>query len=295
MPHPGKGSNNKRLWRLGLISVGLIVLTGCARSLPEQKPLSVYERVKQRGSIRCAYAIYNPGCMKDPNTGTLKGIGVDALQLLAKQNGLKVEWVEEVGWGAMIEGLQTDRYDIMATPIWPSSDREKLADFSKALYFSPVYAYVKSGNKNLIGSDLSVLNSPKYAMASIDGATAEVIAQKDFPKIRRVTLPQLSDFSQLLLTVATGKADVTFTEPADAAVFMKHNPNAIEKIGSPVRVFPDCWMFRKNQTEFKKLLDDGIDKLAETGALKRIVNLYEPEPNILMQSDSGSESQSAHR
>lgn len=263
----------------------MIALCGCSNSSSEHKSVSVFERVKQRGTIRCGYCIYNPGCMKDPNTGKLSGIGVDALQLVAKQNGLKVDWVEEVGWGTMIEGLQTDRYDIMATPIWPSSDREKLADFGGALYFSPVYAYVKGGNQKLVGSNLSVLNSPKYSMASIDGATAEVIAQKDFPKIRRVSLPQLSDFSQLLLTVSTGKADVTFTEPADAALFMKHNPGAVEKVGEPVRVFSNCWMFRKGQPEFKKLIDDGIEKITETGELEQIVKKYEPEANILLRRE----------
>lgn len=264
-----------------MLALCSIALAGCSGSPRDAKIASLYDSVKARGTIRAGYGIYNPGCMKDPNTGKLTGIGVDALELIAAQNGLKVDWVEEVGWGTMIEGLRTKRYDIVATPVWPSDDRVKLAGFSTPLYFSPVYAYVKAGNAKRIGDKLDVLNSPTFSMASIDGATAEVIAQKDFPKIRRITLPQMSDFSELLLTVSTGKADVTFTEPADAAAFMTHNPSAVEKIGEPVRVFPNCWMFRKDQPDFKILIDRGIDTLVETGDLERIVSKYEPQPNIL--------------
>jgi len=86
--------------------------------LTSQKP-SVYDRVIHSDKLRCAYAIYAPGCIKDPNTGRLSGIGVEALELVAKKLGLILEWTEEVAWGTMIEGLGTDRYDIVATPIWP--------------------------------------------------------------------------------------------------------------------------------------------------------------------------------
>ncbi len=260
-------------------------LGGCSSSgapvaTTTDKGNSVYERVMKRGSIRCGYGLYNPGCMKDPNTGKLYGIGVDTLEAVAKNLGLKVEWTEEVGWGTMIEGLQTDRYDIIATPVWATSDRARIIDFSAPLYYSPVCAYAKAGNKKF-SSDLHELNSPKMSIASIDGATAEIIAQEDYPNVKRVSLPQMSDFGQLLLTVSTGKADITFTEPADAAIFMKNNPGAVERVGAPVRVFPNCWIFRRNQMEFKNMLDTALTQLINSGGVDKILSKYEPSPNTL--------------
>jgi hypothetical protein len=99
--------------------------------------------------------------------------------------------------------------------------------------------------------------------------------------LRRVSLPQLSDFGQLLLTVSSGKADLTFTEPADAAAFMKSNPGAVERLGSPVRVFPDSWIFRRGQLEFKNMINTGLDRLINSGGMARIIHKYEPSPNIL--------------
>ncbi len=261
-----------------------IVLTGCQPTPMHQpgKENSIYNRVMQQGKIRCGYSIYNPGCLKDANTGKLSGIGVDTLEMVAKNLGLKVEWTEEVGWGTMIEGLQTNRYDMIATPVWATSDRARVVDFSKPLFFSPVCAYVKAGNRTFNADNLKTLNSPEYSIASIDGATAEIIAQEDFSRVKRVSLPQSSDFGQLLLTISSGKADVTFTEPADAAVFMKNNPGVIEKIGgSPLRVFPNCWIFRRGQLEFKDMINTALDQLINSGAEERIIQKYEPAPNTL--------------
>jgi ABC-type amino acid transport substrate-binding protein len=119
------------------------------------------------------------------------------------------------------------------------------------------------------------------SIASIDGATAEIIAQEDFPKVRRVSLPQLSDFGQLLLTVSTGKADITFTEPADAAIFMRNNPGAVERVGPPVRVFPNCFIFRRGQMEFKCMIDTALSQLINSGTMDKILKKYEPAPNTL--------------
>ena len=100
--------------------------------------------------------------------------------MLAKNLGLKVEWVEEVGWGTMIEGLQTDRYDMVATPIWTNSTRARQVDFSKSLYYSPIYAWVKAGDKRFNADDLSALNNPKYTIGTVDGETARSDRQRRF-------------------------------------------------------------------------------------------------------------------
>ncbi len=49
---------------------------------------STYDRVIQSGKIRCGYIVYPPGCIKDPNTGKLSGIGIDTIELVAKKTGL---------------------------------------------------------------------------------------------------------------------------------------------------------------------------------------------------------------
>lgn len=263
---------------LGVLLLPILMSACTTTGVVTKSESSVYDRVMKSGKLRCGYALYKPGCMKDPNTGKLSGIGIEALELVAKNLGLEIEFGEEVGWGTMLEGLQTGRYDIIATPVWTQGNRARVADFSKPLYFSPVFAYVKAGNKKLIGKDVSILNSKEFSIGTIDGATAEKIAQEEFPNARRVSLTQLSDFSQLLMNVSTGKADATFTELADATGFLKNNPNSIEQMnpGKPVRIFPSCWLIKRGQFELKEMIDTALEQLQNSGVIDRLIKKYEP-------------------
>jgi len=249
---------------------------------------SLYDRVTTSGKLRCGYILYSPSCMKDPNTGKLYGIGVEVLEKVAEKLSLEIVWAEEVGWGSMLEGLQTNRYDVIATPVWTNANRAKLVDFSKPLYYSPLLAYVKAGDKRF-GNEIAKFDSPKVKVATIDGETAEVIATADFPKAQKVSLPQLTDVSQMLMTVSTGKADVTFTEPALATGFLKMNPNSIEavKTDNPIRIFPNCWTFSRGQYEFKAMTDTVLEELINSGFVDKLLAKYEPAPGTLYRVAPG--------
>jgi ABC-type amino acid transport substrate-binding protein len=271
-----------------LIFATLSIWAFCSCSGPaltgkNQARESLYDRIMRSGKIRCAYGVYSPGCMKDLNTGKLSGIGVEVMELAAKKLGLAIDWTEEVAWGTMIEGLGTNRYDIIILPIWPHASRAKVAAFSRPLYYSPLFAYVQSGRREIAGSNLSRFNSPAYTIATLDGATAQVIANEDFPKARQFSLPQQADVAQLLLAVSSGKADLTFTEPADVQRFLKYNPHTLQPVSlvKPVRVFANCWMFRRGENEFKAMLDTVLDEVINSGAMEKIIAKYEPTPNSL--------------
>jgi ABC-type amino acid transport substrate-binding protein len=119
----------------------------------------------------------------------------------------------------------------------------------------------------------------------MDGEMSAIIARTDFPKARTYSLPQLSDISQLLLSVATGKADVAFVDPVEAYHFIKHNPGSLENItpDQPVRVFGDTYMFCRGETEFKDMLNTTLDELANSGEIDQVIQKYEPYPNAYIR------------
>ncbi len=283
---------NVRVIHSGLVGFQLLLvtilltlpLTSCGSSsmVRNENRESLYHRVIRTGKIRCAYVICPPACLKDPNSGKLSGAGIDAIELVAKKLGLAVEFPEEVAWGTALEGLQTDRYDMIATPFWTNADRAKLADFAKPLCYNPIFAYVKKGNNRFKGH-VEELNSIRIRIATIDGDTSQVIADADFPQAKRLAMPQTTDYAQLLLSVATRKADVTFADPVGAYWFDKNNPDAIEvlDVKRPVRVFPTCWMFRRGEFEFKAMLNTVLDEVINSGAMDKIIDKYLPAPNLL--------------
>jgi ABC-type amino acid transport substrate-binding protein len=264
--------------------VCLILFNSCV-STPlskKQRGQTLYDRVMASGKIRCAYLIYPPLCMKDPNSGKISGIGIEAIEQVADKLGLTVEMTEEVGCANMIEGLKANRYDVMAGTVWPNANRAKQVAFSKPLCYSPIFAYARKGDPRFAGH-LEAINSSDVKISTIDGETGEVIADADFPKAKRLSMPQLTDFSQNFLNVASGKADIVLAEPDLALRFLRNNPGTVENLNDskPVRIFPNCWMFNRGEIEFKAMLDTVLDELINSGAMDKIINKYEPVPSVI--------------
>jgi polar amino acid transport system substrate-binding protein len=263
-----------------------IVFIGCKTTTQEVQQhsdlnsQSAYERILKNNTIRVGYISYPPSLIKDPNSGQLSGIFYDVLEEIGKNMDLKIDFIEEVTWGTMIQEVNSGKVDIICTGIWPSSARGKLADFTNPIYFSPIRAYVKTGNTNFDG-DLSKINSEKVKISVIDGEMTSIIANYDFPKAQLVSLTQSSDVPQVLLNVASGKAEVTFVEPIIANQYLQKNPNTIREVANvkPLRVFPNVMMVGKGEGKLLSTLNTSIEELANNGYIEKIVNKYETFPN----------------
>lgn len=259
----------------------LILILGCGNNNEKSSTTNdnMYSRVIKNNTIKCGYITYPPGCFKDPNTGKLSGIFVETVEEAGKNLGLKIEWTEEVGWGSMIEGLNIGRYDIIGSPVWANSTRAKFVDFSVPLFYSGICIY-SNRKESLSFSDLETINDEKIKISVIDGEMSDIIARTEFPKAQRVSHPQLSDNSQILLDVSYGKADITFVEPYIANIFLKSNPESIRNITpqNPIRIFPNCIMFGKGENKFKSMMDVAILELINSGFIDKLINKYQDIP-----------------
>ena len=271
----------------------LAVLLGCMADSPTGSATidttdMVYDRIMQSGKIRAAFITYPPALMKDTVTGEMSGIFVEALEKAAENLGLQVEWTEEVGWGAQIEGLQTDRYDLVGSPVWANPTRGKLTLMSVPVYYSGIGVYVRADEQRFtsMGShgepvfDPVQVNHEDVRIATVDGETGDLIARTDFPEARRVSLTQLTDISQTFLEVANDKADLLFAEPYYGHQYLRNNPGSVKNIAAdqPIRVFGNCYMFRRGEPQLKHMLDVAIEDLQNSGFVDRVVLKYEPTP-----------------
>lgn len=261
---------------IALVSAGCRQNTGgvAANSTP-----SLYDRVTQSGKIRAAYVVAEPFVMKDPNSGKLSGIFVEALEQAGKNLGLQIEWAEEASWGTMIEGLQANRYDLVSSGIWANSSRAKQVDFTIPLVYSGIGVYVRP-NDNRFTGNLNAINSETVKIATIDGEMSDIISKTDFPKTQKESLPQLSDVSQVLLSVSQGKADVTFMQPFNAEQFLKSNPGTLKNIAAerPIRVFGNTMIFKPGEVQFKTMLNTALEELLNSGEIDRLIDKYETVP-----------------
>lgn len=264
----------------------LILLTLPFPAFAHEKKESAYERIIKSGIIRCGYTLYSVGLNKDPNTGKLWGIYKDIVEAAAKKLDLNVEWEEEVGWRQQIEGLNANRYDMICSPANITGPRSRSADMTIPLYYSPVLVYVRAEDTRFDDKPRSALNDPSVKISTMDGEQTDAQARFYFPKAQRVSIPQTSDFSSLMLNVTTGKADMTFVEPFSANEFMENNPNSLKQIKGqePLLLAANIMLIKKDENALKAMMNNILQELFLSGVIDIAIDRYEKYPNSYIRS-----------
>ncbi len=255
---------------------------GSASNQVQSDATRSYKRIIETGTIRVGYVPVAVAFDVDPKTGEASGIFVDILNKMADNMGLKVDFVEEVGWGTMIAGLQTGRYDMMASPVWPNSSRAREATFSDPVYYSAIGVWVRE-NETRFSSDAAwaSLNDPKVRIAAIDGSTGETIALTQFPSATLATYPELTSEGQHFLDVNSGKVDVFFEETAKGLIYVENNPGQVKNVAAtqPVKVFANVFMLPAKEYRLQQAINTALEEVQNSGFVDRMLAKYEPAPN----------------
>jgi len=239
---------------------------------------TAFDRVRQTGQLRVGYLIMPPFLQKNTATGELSGVFFDVTEEMGQRLGLDVVWVEEVPLAAVATGLESNRYDLIAFPLWRSASRAKSVAFSEPLFFSTVGAYGRDDDTRF-SAGLDALNAPGMVVAGMDGELAIAIAQSDYPQAKIHALPQLSDYTQLLLEVSAGKADATFFNRVQANRFMHQNPGAIKELSDdPVRVYAESYMLPLSDWRFQSMINIAVTEMVQNGVIERALRKYGEDP-----------------
>lgn len=245
------------------------------------------ERVIKNGVIRCGYIVYSPYVIKDPNTSEFSGLAYDYTNALAAELDLKVEWVEETGWGSFHEGLNTGRYDMMCVPVWQGGQRARVSLLTRPAFYNMMHAFVRESDARFDGQ-LSSINSADITVATIDGDITQNIRKNIFPLTKELALPQAADSAQRPLAIVTKKADVFFDIKNNVDLYNKNAKDG-EKLktaanGEPVRRFGNSYAVKIGETGLKNMLDSAIEAINASGEAQIILNKY-PEAGFVAIAD----------
>ncbi len=245
---------------------------------------STYDRVTRTQTIRCGYAVWPPLLIKDANSGQLSGMEYDYLQALGEALHLKIDWAEEVGWGDFPAALNAGRIDAFCAGAWPNSSRARQIDFTTPILYQPLYAYARADDHRF-DNNLAAINSSSVTAVTMDGEMSSLITAADFPQAKTVQLPQLSSPPELLLNVAAGKGDVTFTDSYTAAGYAANNPGKIRRVTSPpLRAFGVPLAIARGQYEFARMVNIATGELLTSGKIEKIIVKYEREPGTFLRA-----------
>ncbi len=245
---------------------------------------SVYERVMRTQTIRCGYGDWPPFIIKDPNSGQMSGIFYDYMAALGEALHLRIEWAEQVNPSDFIEAIKTGRVDGVCASIWPNAARAREIDFVRPIYYSPMYVYARADDSRF-DNNLLVINDPSVTVVTQDGEMASLIVETDFPKAKTLRITQQASLADFFVNIATGKGDVTFSNPTTLALYNAQNPGKVKRVpaSTPIRVFGGTIAIAHGQDDFRRMLDLATEELLSNGMIEKILAKYEKTPGEFLR------------
>lgn len=241
-------------------------MTGCSAKQVESQPEDLLAEVKERGVLKIGtegtYAPYSYHNEK----GELTGFDVEIGQAIAKQLGLKVEFVES-NWDSCIAGLDAKRYDIVMNQVGITKERLAKYDFSTPYTIAKVVLLVSSENDTITSFE------------EIQGKTSAQSMTSNFTKLAEGYGAKIVStdglFSKAVELVTTGRADATINDELTYLDYIKKQPNAkVKVVAEQEEVSENAIMIRKGNDSFREEVNRALSELQENGTLEEISNRY---------------------
>jgi len=161
---------------------------------------STLENVLKRGILRVGMSTFKPWAMKD-KTGKLVGFEIDVATRLAKDMGVKVEFVP-TKWAGIIPALVTGKFDIIIGGMGILPKRNLKVNFSIPYDYTGMS--MVAHQKLAAGfTSLEDFNRPDVTLVVRLGATPVAAARRFMPKAE---LRQFDDESQAVQELVNGRA-----------------------------------------------------------------------------------------
>lgn len=194
-----------------------------AAAVPANAQKSRLDRVLADGVLRVGTTgDFNPMTVRDPATQSYKGFEIDSANELAKDLGVKVQFVP-TDWKTMIAGVVSDKYDIVMSGTSMNVGRAKAVGFT--------LPYVNVGTVPMTTKDKAGqfkswadANKKGVKVAVILGTVFEEQAKVSFPNAEIIKVEAPATGFQAVLS---GRADVTITSNLDASKLVQKYTNLV--------------------------------------------------------------------
>jgi polar amino acid transport system substrate-binding protein len=261
-------------WMRACLLAGIILMMmACANnSTPSgqaEKKESMIEQVQKRGVLRVGMSTFVPWAMKD-KTGKFIGFEIDVATRLAKDTGVKVEFVP-TKWSGIIPALITGKFDIIIGGMGIIPSRNLKVNFSIPYDYTGM-SIVASKTLAAGFSRLEDFNRPDVVIAARLGSTAVTAAKKYMPKAQ---LRLFDDESEAYQELVNGRVHaVVASAPTPAFQALKYPAKLFLPHDKTFTREPIGFAVKKGDFDTMNYLDNWIRYVESEGWLKDRKNYW---------------------
>ncbi|MCW8335947.1 transporter substrate-binding domain-containing protein [Vibrio sp. SCSIO 43135] len=207
---------------------------------------------------------WNPMTMKDPATNSYRGFDIDVTTELAKDLGVKVEFVA-TDWKTLVNGITANKYDITGSASLNMS-RAKVAGYSQPYFY---LAFVPVVQKKDIAkfSDWADFDNADVKVAATLGTVQEKMVKEFFPSAQHIVIEAPArDFQELLAR----RADVSVTSNVEAATLVtKFKQLAVVPVKEPRKPTPIAMLLPQNDQVWINYINHWVELKKTQGFFDR--------------------------
>ncbi len=239
----------------------LLAFTGASRAGDTQQKLvaeSAIEQIVQRGTLRVGMDVFVPWAMKDKK-GELIGFEIDVARQLAKDMGLKVEFVP-TKWSGIIPSLIAGKFDVIIGGMTVTAERNMKINFTNPYYHTG--QGLLANRKLTEGLTLDDFNRPEITLAARLGSTAALAAKERFPK---ATLRLFDDEPAAVQEVKNGRVHALVAGQPLPAHIAATAPETLKVYPDQLMKEPICFGIRKGDVDTLNFFNNWIEVVKSKG------------------------------
>jgi polar amino acid transport system substrate-binding protein len=251
-----------RLIRIVFMAILVLTLTGIPAAMAADDPNSVVEQVIQRGVLRVGMSTFVPWAMKD-KTGKLIGFEIDVATRLAKDMGVKVEFVP-TKWSGIIPALLTGKFDVIIGGMGILPSRNLKVNFTTPYDYTGMSMVASRKMAGGMGG-IDAFNKPGVIIAARLGSTA-VTATKKYLPLAEVRM--FDDEAQAYQEVINGRVHaVVGSAPTPAFQAIKYPDKLFMPIQGTFTREPIGFAVRKGDSDALNFFNNWIGYVQAEGWL----------------------------
>ncbi len=244
-----------------LLSIaGALCLMASSGAVLAQAPAGTMEKIKSSGTILVGVRNDFPPIGSVDGRGKPIGFGVDLGEAIAKELGVKVEFVA-VTSRTRFPLLQQGSIDIEIGVTTPTVEREKAVDFTIPYIWDAVDLLIKKG----ASAKLSDYGPPKKIATTQGSFVVDVIKQQ----LPQAELVLFQEFPEAVAALQNGRVDAVGINRASAVAFLQRDP---KRLALSEDFFKDPWaiMVRKNDSPMRVAVNNILQKLWSDGSYQAL-------------------------
>ena len=219
---------------------------------------SAIEQVIRRGTLRVGLDVFVPWAMKDKK-GELIGFEIDVARQLAKDMGLKVEFVP-TKWSGIIPSLIAGKFDVIIGGMTATPERNMKINFTAPYYHTG--QGLLANRKMTGGFAVDDFNTPEVTLAARLGSTAALAAKARFPK---ATLRLFDDEPAAVQEVRNGRVHAMVAGQPLPAHSAASAPELLTAYPDQLMKEPICMGIRKGDVDTLNFLNNWIEGIRSKG------------------------------